>query len=73
MEEFYVKLAEILEATEVRANDILADFPEWDSLTVLSVIAMLDAKYGVNLVAADLRALRTAEDLFQVVARRRKT
>ena len=71
MSDLYGKLAELLEVDEVSPGDVLADSPLWDSLTVLSLIAMLDASYGVNLTAAALREIRTAGELDALVATRR--
>jgi acyl carrier protein len=71
MEGFYEKIAEILEVDAVNASDVLADFEEWDSLSVLSAIAMIGADYGVNLTAADLRGVATAQGLRDLVAGRR--
>ena len=70
MQDLYLKLAEILEADEVKPDDVLADFENWDSLTVLSVLAALDANYGVNLTAVDLRQIRTAAELAAAVQSR---
>ena len=67
MDEFCKKLAEILELDEVKGTDILEDFPEWDSLSVLSVVAMVDAQYRVNLTAKDLKGARTAQALYELV------
>jgi acyl carrier protein len=67
MNEFLKKLAETLEVTEVKETDELKMFPQWDSLAVLSVIAMLDATYGVNLRAADFNSVRSAGELFNLV------
>jgi acyl carrier protein len=63
MDEFYSKLAEILEVDRVGAADVLSEFEYWDSLTVLSVLALLDSSYGLNLTAAEIRKMRTAGDL----------
>jgi acyl carrier protein len=71
MEAFYEKIAEILEVDVVNASDVLTDFAEWDSLSVLSAIAMIGADYGVNLTAADLRGVATAQALRDLVAGRR--
>ena len=71
MDGFYEKIAEILEVDTVNASDVLADFEEWDSLSVLSTIAMIGTDYGVNLVAGDLRRVSTAEALRDLVAARR--
>ena len=70
MDDFYQKIAEILEVDEVNASDVLADFPEWDSLSVLSAIAMIGKDYGVNLMASDLRGVATAQALRELVAGR---
>jgi acyl carrier protein len=70
MEEFYGKLADILEVDEVKGSDVLEDFAEWDSLSVLSVIAMIDAQYGVNLTAADLKGIGSAQALYELVLSR---
>lgn len=69
MDEFYQQLAFILDETEIKPDDVLADFSEWDSLSVLSVIAMLDAHYSVNLNAKELRNFKTAGDLANEVIR----
>lgn len=68
---FLAKIAEILEVASVSENDDLKTFPQWDSLAVLSVIAMLDASYGINLRAADLQAAQSAGALWVVVQQRK--
>lgn len=72
MNEFCAKIAEILDVDAVSENDVLDDFPEWDSLSVLSTIAMLDAKYGVNVTALDLKDVRTVADLWNVAQAKKK-
>jgi acyl carrier protein len=71
MNEFLTKIARILEINEVKESDDLKGFPQWDSLTVLSVIAMLDADYGINLRAADFQEISTASDLWRLVEARK--
>jgi acyl carrier protein len=61
--EFYQKLAEILDIEEVKPENILKDFDGWDSLAVLSVLAMADSKYGVSIKAEEIRSVVTAADL----------
>ena len=73
MNEFLKKLAEILEVSEMKESDQLKDFPQWDSLSVLSVIAMLDASYGVNLRAADFASVNSATDLRNLVQARKRS
>ncbi len=60
-------MAEILEESALQPGDELQAFPQWDSLSVLSVIAMVDATYGINLRAADLQQAATVGDLWNLV------
>ena len=64
MNEFLEKLADILEEDVVVKEEILKDFDEWDSLSALSIIAMIDADYGVTVFSEDLDKFSTIEDLF---------
>ena len=68
MNEFYVQLAEIMDVETVKPGDVLANFPEWDSLTVLSIIATFGTSNGVRMTAVDFRDLVTAEDLARLLA-----
>lgn len=65
--EFYKRLAEILDTEEVKPEDTLKDFEGWDSLAVLSVLAMADSKYGVAIKANEIRSVNTAENLADLV------
>ena len=67
MNEFLKIVATILEVDEVKETDELKAFPQWDSLSVLSIIAMLDASYGVNLHASDLGPIKSAGELWHLV------
>ena len=71
MNEFLTKIASILEVENVAEADELKAFPQWDSLSVLSVIAMLDASYGVNLRAADFGPVQNVGDLWNLVQSRK--
>jgi acyl carrier protein len=73
MNEFLNKIALILEVAEVKETDELKAFSQWDSLSVLSVIAMLDANYGVNLRAADFEQITTAGDLWNLVQSKKRS
>lgn len=67
MNEFLNRIAAILEVEAVSETDDLKAYPQWDSLSVLSVIAMLDSNYGVNLRAADLAQVQSAGELWKLV------
>ena len=71
MDRFYVRLAEILEEDKVGPDDVLANFEQWDSLTALSVVAMIDEDYQVNVSAEELATTRTAGALEALVATKR--
>lgn len=72
MQVFYDNMAEILEVDEVKPNDILQDFENWDSLTILSVLAMLDANFGVNMTAKNLQKIETVGELATFIDSRRE-
>jgi len=72
MDRFYERLAEVLEEDKVGPEDVLASFEQWDSLTALSVVAMIDEHYAVNISAEDLAGTRTAGALEALVASKRK-
>jgi len=70
MEEIYGKLADIMQVDEVKPSDILASFVEWDSLSVLSVVAMADADYAVVLNAEELLGVSTAQELVELITQK---
>ncbi len=67
MNEFLKNIATVLEVDQIKETDDLKALPQWDSLAVLSVIAMLDANYGVNLSAADFGTISSVGDLWKLV------
>jgi len=70
--EFYQRLAEILDIEEVRPESVLSEFEQWDSLAVLSALAMADARYGVTIRADEIRSVVTAADLANLVEEKEK-
>jgi acyl carrier protein len=71
MEQFYERLAVVLEEDAVKPDDVLTSFEQWDSLTALSVVAMIEENYSVNLSAEELAGAGTAGALEALVAARR--
>jgi acyl carrier protein len=67
MEEFLIKLTDILEVEKIEMDNVLADFEEWDSLTSLSIIATIDADFGVNISAEQLLTTTTVGDLVTLI------
>jgi acyl carrier protein len=72
MEEFSAKLAEILEVDDVAEDASLASYPAFDSLGVLSVIAMIDSLFHINLTSTDLAGTKTVDELWKMVQARRR-
>jgi|HubBroStandDraft_5_1064220.scaffolds.fasta_scaffold1851711_2 acyl carrier protein len=67
MEDFLKKIADALEAPGLKETDDLTALPQWDSLAILSLIAMFDANYGVNLPASEIQKAGTGVELWNLV------
>jgi len=59
-----------LETGMLKEEDNFRDFDNWDSMANLSVIAMLDDAFGVNIETERFRELKTVADLIQEVKSR---
>ena len=64
MEKFLTDLAEMLEVDLLDPDKSLDTYENWDSLTILSVIAMLDCNFGINMNATDISRFKTAAELY---------
>lgn len=71
MEALLEKLATILDESEVAPDDPLLGYANWDSLAVLSIVAMAQEEYGIVLQAPDIDAAGTARGLFALIEGRR--
>ena len=60
-------IADILEVEpeEVQEDMVLEDFETWDSVAVLSVIAMMDEKFGKYTHASEIRSYIKVGDLME--------
>ena len=70
LKEFIVHFADQFEDTdpsEITADTVFHDLDEFSSLIALSIIAMVDEEYDVQLRGDDMRAAETVEDLFNIV------
>lgn len=61
-------LAEVFDcdAGELTAKTSLSDL-QWDSMAVLSVIALLKARFGRKVAGSELRAFETVGDIMAVM------
>lgn len=73
MENIYNRLAEIFEVDAVSDDQILKEFECWDSLTVLSVIALASEHYNATLSANEINDTRTIEGLVELIMRKAAT
>lgn len=64
-QEFLHKLEEVLEmpSGSINGSEKLADLSAWDSLAVISFIAMADANIGASVSATELKACQSVADL----------
>jgi acyl carrier protein len=69
---FSRQFAEAIEipVERVQATSQFKQFDVWDSLCVLTIIAMVDTDYGVSIGGNDLENASTVEDLFNLVRAR---
>ena len=69
---FCNEMAEILDVESVSVESILGEFEQWDSLAMLSTLAMADAKYGVTIRSVEVRGAVTVGDLADLVEQKHK-
>ena len=55
------------ESSEIQADTKYRELDEWTSLTALSIIAMIDEEYDVQLKADEMRKTQTVQELFDLV------
>ena len=56
-----------MEDQEINMTDAFRDYAEWDSIAQLSLIAMLDETFGLQIEEKDFEQLETVEDLLKAV------
>ena len=64
---FLKKIAEILEVKKVSKNDNLSKFENWDSLSALSVIALVNEMYKKSISVEKLEKFSTLAKLCDFV------
>ena len=70
LKEFIENFAEQFDDTdssEIQADTEYRELDEWTSLTALSIIAMIDEEYDVQLKADEMRKTQTIQELFDLV------
>ena len=67
--EFIEKFAEAIDvdAASLSVETEFRTLPEWDSIVYLSVIAMLDEEYGIQIENAAFKTLKTINDVINCI------
>jgi acyl carrier protein len=58
------------DSLEIGENDAFRDKEEWDSLAHLSLIALLDEEYGVEIEDEEFKTLKTFGDIYKTVQKK---
>jgi len=71
--EFIRKLAEALELEEnkISTSDKFKEYEEWDSLAVLSVLAMINEEFDITIPRQDFEKLETVKDIYNYIIEKR--
>ncbi len=66
MEKFMELFSESLEREgEIKMEDEFRNYEEWSSIAYLSVIAMMDEEYDVQIEEAEFKKLRTVQSVYE--------
>lgn len=71
--EFIEKFADAIELDEfdtINGETKFRELPEWDSLSYLSVIAMMDEEYETQIESADFKKLETIDDIINFIEKK---
>ena len=66
LQDFIQNIVNLFDDIDTSNFSVLTDFKdndEWNSLLVLSVIAMVDEEYGIIITSDDIRQAKTIGDL----------
>ena len=56
-----------LDAGELKEDSVLSEYEEWDSIAILSVIALMDEEFGKTVKGADIKACITVKDIMDMM------
>lgn len=57
------KIAQILGESEISDDTVLKDLASYDSLNLLSIVALIKKDYGITFNAADVDQIKTIKDI----------
>jgi len=67
MEQFREKLIDIFEVSSISDNDVIKDFDSWDSLTLLSLISVVDSEFNIQINASLFDEVETIGELLNYI------
>ncbi len=69
MEEFIALLEELFEVSEgsITIQDCFRDYHNWDSLALLSLMALLEDEFNMTIPRGDFEKIQTVEELYLYV------
>ena len=73
MQDFLENFAEQFDDTpadQITHDTNFKDLDEWSSMTALTIIAMVDEKYGKKLSGSDIREASTVQDLIALIEKK---
>lgn len=72
MEDLKEKLKDILEVENLNMNSKFSDFEEWDSLTTLTLISVIDTDYGITLNKESLESFNNLNEFCEFIIKNGK-
>ena len=71
MDNFLKKVMDILDTEqEISAETRLDTIEEWDSLSVISLLAMVNVDYGKTMRVSDFKGAVTFQDLYDIIMKK---
>lgn len=71
MEDFLKNFADAIDGVKVEdlkpGTDYKNDLKQWDSLAVMTILAMVDSKYNVIISGDDIEDAETIQDLYNQI------
>ncbi len=65
---FLKRFTEVIERQdEVKLEDEFESYEEWDSLTLLALLSMIDDDYGVNISPEQFKKMKTVKDIYNFI------
>ncbi len=60
-------IMDVLDVESLSPEDVLADIEEWDSLSALSLVIMVQDEFKRKLTGDEVRSFKTVQDILDVM------